>query len=61
MEFGGNAPAAETDSFDDVDAEAVKQALEDKTGQPDAPIVLESLHPSPEDQSGTFRRWPVQS
>ena len=38
MEFGGNAPAAETDSFDDVDAAAVKQALEDKTGQPDSPI-----------------------
>ena len=38
MELGGNAPAAETDSFDDVDTEAVKGALEGGTEQPDSPL-----------------------
>lgn len=38
MEFGGNAPAAEADSFADVDTEAVKQALEEKGEQPDSPL-----------------------
>ena len=38
MELGGNAPAAETDSFDDVDTEAVKKALEGGTEQPDSPL-----------------------
>ena len=36
IELGGNAPATETDSFDDVDTKAVKQALEN--GQPDASL-----------------------
>lgn len=33
MKLDGAAPAPGADSFDDVDIEAVKQALEDKTGQ----------------------------
>ena len=38
IELGGNAPAAEADSFEDVDTEAVKQALENKTDQTDSPL-----------------------
>lgn len=38
IESCGNAPAAEKDLFTDVDTEAVKQALENKTGQPDSPL-----------------------
>ena len=38
IELCGNAPAAEADSFEDVDTEAVKQALENKTEQTDSPL-----------------------
>ena len=38
MELGGDSPTAETGLFDDIDTEAVKQALAGKVGQSDSPI-----------------------